>query len=481
MSVASWLSSTDFFPKTLLWHNGHRYAMDLFRVSPEKLNAIALTIGHRSPIDALASWYAQHPELFITPVMVKEHNQAKRNTHERHQHREGWEAFISFPVNQGSHMRICYVLSYRSPAYIRTQTFLSALRQLSGVELRIAINARVGLGRYVDTWRQVQKIRMTFDPHLYILGFRGHEFYWLLRKLVGRKPIVFDAMMSPASALSEEGNAGLPGRLAAQMLLPVERGIMRDADLVLTDTPAHVAHFSRLFELAEGQVASIPVGAVERANVIYAPVEEAERNRRPLSVLFYGTFLPLHGIEVILEAVSLLQDLSLRFDFIGGNSKWGQRLADRFACAGAVRHTWRPWTPFNELITKTIPNADICLGGPFGDTPQARRVITGKTSQALALGKATLIGAAEDNPGFIDQENCLLVPQGSAEALANALRWAVENRDRLDGIGQRGRALYMRELSVDVVARRLAEELARFGERQKTSPHGSDDAPQQQY
>jgi transposase InsO family protein len=27
-------------------------------------------IGHRSPIDALTSWYDQHPELFIAPVMI---------------------------------------------------------------------------------------------------------------------------------------------------------------------------------------------------------------------------------------------------------------------------------------------------------------------------------------------------------------------------------------------------------------------------
>jgi hypothetical protein len=34
-------------------------------------------IGHRSPIDALASWYAQHPELFIAPVRIQAHNHAE--------------------------------------------------------------------------------------------------------------------------------------------------------------------------------------------------------------------------------------------------------------------------------------------------------------------------------------------------------------------------------------------------------------------
>jgi hypothetical protein len=376
-------------------------------------------------------------------------------------------------------MRICYVLSYRSPAYIRTQSLLSALRQIPEVELRLAINTRVGLSRYVDTWQQVRKIRAAFDPQLYILGFRGHEFYWPLRGLVGRKPIVFDAMMSPALALAEEGRAGLPGRLAAQGLLPVERGMMRDADLVLTDTSAHAAHFSQRFGLAAGHVLPVPVGAVEhgshaipglQAGVTQRPVVArvpwgaAERNW-PLRVLFYGSFLPLHGVGVILEAVALLRDLPLRFDFIGGNEEWGQRLARVFAQAGAMGYTWRPWVPFDELVAETIPHADICLGGPFGNTPQARRVITGKTSQALALGRPTLIGAAEDNPGFIDRENCLLVPQGSAEALAAALRWAAENRERLEEIGQQGQALYMRELSVDVLAKRLSGALARFGEQ----------------
>jgi hypothetical protein len=32
-------------------------------------------IGHQSPIDALASWYTQHPELFARAV----HNQAERD------------------------------------------------------------------------------------------------------------------------------------------------------------------------------------------------------------------------------------------------------------------------------------------------------------------------------------------------------------------------------------------------------------------
>jgi hypothetical protein len=37
-------------------------------------------IGHQSPVDALASCYAQCPDLFIAPIMAKDRNHAERNT-----------------------------------------------------------------------------------------------------------------------------------------------------------------------------------------------------------------------------------------------------------------------------------------------------------------------------------------------------------------------------------------------------------------
>jgi transposase InsO family protein len=37
-------------------------------------------IGHRAPIEALESWYNQHPDLFIAPVRGKDHNQTERDS-----------------------------------------------------------------------------------------------------------------------------------------------------------------------------------------------------------------------------------------------------------------------------------------------------------------------------------------------------------------------------------------------------------------
>lgn len=354
-------------------------------------------------------------------------------------------------------MRICYVLAYRAPDYIRTRSLLAALRSLPGVECYTAINSGKGLRRYRETLARVAEIRRLYRPDLYLLGFRGYELYWPLKALVGKSPIIFDAMMSPAIALAEENQYGLSGRFAARILTPVEGSILRNAAFVLTDTEAHVDALSECHRLSPERLAAVPVGAVESAPLARHPGASPR-----LRVLFYGSFLPLHGVPLILDAARELLDLPLDFDFIGASRQAEAQIQNALGKGGDLHYRIRRWVPFESLIQSEIPTSDLCLGGPFGNTPQARRVVTGKTSQALAQGVPTVVGAAEFFPGFVDQENCLIARQGQALTLVRALLWALENRERLPSIGAAGRRLYEEKLSLAVVADLLANILRKF-------------------
>ena len=355
-------------------------------------------------------------------------------------------------------MRICYVLAYRAPEYIRTRTLLSALELQANVECYPAINTRTGAGRYQETLSKVVEIRKAYHPDLYILGFRGHELYWPLRSIVGRKPIIFDCMMSPSLALDEEGQYGQVVSLASNLILsPIEKRILQNADFVLTDTSAHVDALKQRYRLDSDRIAAIPVGAIEQAPCAKDPGTQAR-----LNVLFYGSFLPLHGLDVILKAASTVAHLPLEFHFIGAREATEQKIHRALGSAENSTYHVRTWAQFEEIIGSILPATDICLGGPFGNTPQARRVITGKTSQALAQAVPTIVGAGEVGAGFVDRENCLLVPQGQPEALAKALRWAHEHRDSLPALGASGQRLYRQHLSLSAIGRKLSEVLNKF-------------------
>jgi glycosyltransferase involved in cell wall biosynthesis len=100
--------------------------------------------------------------------------------------------------------------------------------------------------------------------------------------------------------------------------------------------------------------------------------------------------------------------------------------------------------------------AGLCLGGPFGDSRQAQRVITGKALQFLACECPTVIGhTGETKDIFEDKRNCLLVELGNPQALADAISWAYHHQGELPAIARQGRLTYEKYYSMDVLSQNL--------------------------
>jgi glycosyltransferase involved in cell wall biosynthesis len=355
-------------------------------------------------------------------------------------------------------IKLCYVLAYRDPHYIRTLSLLDALALLPNVELYIAINRSRGCWRYIETLWQVLSIKQRYRPDCYLLGFRGHELFWPLRWLIGRKPLIFDSLMSPHAALSEDRKFGCLGRIISYPWYFVEKALLRRADSVLTDTQLHVEFLANRFQLCRSSIYAVPIGAVDRS----LHSRDLQLVNQPFKVLFYGSFLPLHGMIVILRAAALLRDLPIFFTFIGGGDSSLIEFEKLCRSLQLKKLEHLKWVDFDELLDHYIPEANLCLGGPFGDTPQARRVVTGKTVQCLAMKKATIVGGIAENFGFIDKYNCLLVKQGDPVALAADIEWAYLNRDQLVTIGERGANLYQENFSSGRIAKVLKMVLAKL-------------------
>ena len=113
-------------------------------------------------------------------------------------------------LTESKAIKVCHVVSYRAPAYIRTRNLRAALHRIDGCEVFDATNTRRGFSRYLETIWKTLRIRMRHKPDVYVLGFRGHEIFWVIRLIALGKPLIFDAFMSPSDALLSEGKAGVP-------------------------------------------------------------------------------------------------------------------------------------------------------------------------------------------------------------------------------------------------------------------------------
>lgn len=361
---------------------------------------------------------------------------------------------ISKKMNKYRQKKICYILSYYSPDYIRTRTIVAALKSSQNTHLFEARNTRIGWLRYLQTITKLIKVRILHDPDLYILGFRGHEMYWLIRPLVFGKPLIFDSLMSPYDSLLNEKKMIKSYSLLERLFYIYEKSIFKNAHRVLTDTKFHQDYFSELFNVPKIKIMPVPVGADES---MFKPIIRAKRSNslsNDLRLLFYGSFLPLHGVDIILEAAKQLRSYPVKFTLIGGGridlSGFHKSIIDN----NLTNITHHEWVKF-DVLPELIDQHDCGLGGPFGDTNQGRRVITGKTFQFLAMGKAVIIGKIDHDYGFIDKRNCLLVQQGSSDALVKAIAWALHHKEQLEAIGRSGFMLYQEKFSLECIQKKL--------------------------
>jgi len=252
-----------------------------------------------------------------------------------------------------------------------------------------------------------------------LVGYMGHLdviVLWPFAKLRG-VPIVWDAFLSLYNTVVEDRRIIGCGNPVAWFLFVWEWLACRAARLVVLDTATHAAWFAERYGMRPGKSASVMVGVEEE---VFPPCAADGVGQDPLTVLFYGQFTPLHGIETIIRAAQTAHGEPIRWVLIGtGQEAAGMRALLAQAPANV---DWIDWAPYEELRDH-IARADLCLG-IFGDTGKASRVIPNKVFQILSAG-APLI--TRDSPAIRellspDPPGVWLVPPADPEALLDAVR-----------------------------------------------------------
>lgn len=241
---------------------------------------------------------------------------------------------------------------------------------------------------------------------------------WPFARLRG-VPIIWDAFLSLYNTVVEDRRMMSPKNPFSRALWSWEWLACRVADRVTLDTQAHAGYFRRTFGLGPDRLASFFVGAED--NFRDQEPETPRNSERPFTVLFYGQFIPLHGIQTIVEAAHLTREDDVRWILVGSGQEEG-RIREMLDEAPLPHLDWIPWVPYEEL-RNLIAQADVCLG-IFGLSEKAANVIPNKAFQVLAAG-ARLI--TMDSPAIRELVNestpgIHLVPPGNAEALAAKVR-----------------------------------------------------------
>jgi len=264
-----------------------------------------------------------------------------------------------------------------------------------------------------------------------------------------KAPLIFDPLISAYDKQVWERFKFSANSRVAQRLLSWESNLFAHADLVIADTPCHAAYFTQTLGIPSTKICVVYVGSDE---VMFTPGQERAANE-PLDVLFYGSFLPLHGTQTIIEAARIYQGPPVRWSMLGEGPAKPACLASAAKLPNVVFEQKRPYL---ELPAR-IHQADILLG-IFGTTQKASRVIPNKVFQALATGRPVITRASPAYPEIVRASPAMaLIPPGNAEALANEVAaWAVD-RATLTERGHLAHKLYVANFSTEVIRAQLSK------------------------
>ncbi len=347
-------------------------------------------------------------------------------------------------------MRILF-LSGREPSYPRNKFLIHALSQIGVVDVPMekggfpsAIFRRsllVSLAAF--PW----VIKHKYD--LIVVGFLG-QLLMLPAGILKRQPVLFDAFISTYDTLVEDRKRFSPKSIPAHLALWLDRTSCHLADHILLDTQAQIDYFTAQFNISPDKMERVWVGSDE--NLFYPRPEEYHQNE----VLFIGNFVPLQGIDVILHSAKLLDKTypEIKFRLIGKGITYPQAVKYVEQNRLTNLHFDEP-VPFNQLPDQ-IAAATVCLGGHFGSSAKAARVIAGKTYHCLAMGKVTIVG---DNPAnrelLTHDEDAWFCPMNDPYALAESIRLLISDPDRRTRLGLNARQTFLQNASLAMISQQI--------------------------
>ncbi|MBN8501123.1 MAG: glycosyltransferase [Sphingomonadales bacterium] len=289
--------------------------------------------------------------------------------------------------------------------------------QIKGLGARLAVLARWLLAYPALVWAYLraprhQVVVVPYPGNLDVLVL------WPLAKLRGAR-ICWDMFLSIYDTTVVDRAMLRGGGLAARLLYGAEWLSTRAADRILLDTRAHAAYVATLFRLRAEKVDAFWVGAETQ---LFKPAAQAPATD-PVEVLFYGQFIPLHGLDTIVAAIERIEQRTdappLHFTIVGSGQE--QPRIDRLIASKGLRTITRiPWVAFDEL-PGLIARASICLG-VFAADGKGTRVIPNKVFQIMAAGRPLI---TMDSPAIRELVSpglaLRLVPPGDDAALADAI------------------------------------------------------------
>ena len=318
------------------------------------------------------------------------------------------------PEEQAEGKRVLFI-STKNLDYLRNVQEIRLLKEHAREVDVIAYPDKGYAKRLIKVYVSLLKTSVK-NYDLVFAGFAPQLVLPFFRKL-RQKPVMEDFFISLYDTLVQDRKKFKAGSLPAVLLKKLDEKTLFLGDTVIADTRAHADYFVNGLGCDPDR---IRVLYLEADTEIYHPMDIQKEPGAPFRVLYFGSILPLQGVDVVLDAVRLFRDdPDYAFEVIGPLPEGQIPQQENLTCI--------PWLS-QEDLAQHIARADLCLAGHFSaDIDKAKRTIPGKAYIYRAMKKPMILGDTPANHELYSEDiDTFFTPLGDPKALADVIRTAAQ-------------------------------------------------------
>jgi glycosyltransferase involved in cell wall biosynthesis len=283
---------------------------------------------------------------------------------------------------------------------------------------------------------------MMRGKDFYFVSYMGH-FLVIYMRFFTKKPIVFDFYLSVYDMMCNDRKLYSPNSFWGKLTYWMEKKSLEKADYIIVDTNKLIESLSNMYGVSQDKFVRVPL-TINEENVIKKNVE---RYHRQFTVLYVGSYIPLHGVEVIIEAANILQKRGeeVFFLMIGQGPSYSncQSLTKKY---GLTNIEFKGFMSLEEL-NYYYNAADINLG-LFTTGERANSVVLNKTNDSFRVGKPHLTLETDAmKEAFANDEDIFFVKDNKPETLAERIIEIKDNKPLLEKVGANAYQSYFDKLS----------------------------------
>lgn len=266
-------------------------------------------------------------------------------------------------------------------------------------------------------------INIAFSDIVYF-GIMEHGTKYLKFAVLLRKKIITEFYLSLYDTNVLDRKTVAVGSKKAEELKKKDIYALKYSTKVILLTKADVKYYSKLLNVDFSRV-NYEIIPVVSNNKEEAKLNYFKDKKNYMQICWTGTYIPLHGLEKIIEAMKLVKensDISIRLLLWGANEKSSEPYKNMIQSLKLedcieVHNEWGNLKVWENYIEE---NCDLFLG-VFGDSSKAKYIMPNKVIDGMSFKIPVLTAHSTGTEEFCDGENDIFIVNNTPEDIAKKI------------------------------------------------------------